>query len=56
MVIRRGFTNRERMKRSKKQGRQEKVTFNKTEFQKIARRDKKAFFNEQCLTRQKQQK
>ena len=44
------------MRKSKKQGRQEKVTFNKTEFQKIARRDKKAFFNEQCLTRQKQQK
>ena len=37
------------MKRSKKQGRKGKVQPIKHSFKKIARRDKKAFFNEQYL-------
>ena len=37
------------MKRSEKQGREGKVFPIKAEFQRIARRDKKAFFNELCL-------
>ena len=37
------------MKRSKKQGRKGKVWPIKHSFKKIARRDKKAFFNEQYL-------
>ena len=49
MVIRGGFTNSGRMKRREKQGREGKVLPIKAEFQRIARRDKKAFFNEQCL-------
>ena len=40
--------NRGRMRRSKKQGRKGKVHPIK-QFQRIARREKKAFFSEQCL-------
>ena len=36
------------MKKSEKQGRTEKIYPLKAGFQRIARRDKKAFFNEQC--------
>ena len=39
-----------RTKRSKKQGREGKVYPINTDFQKLAGRDKKDFFNEQCLT------
>ena len=49
MVIRRGFTNRERMKRSEKQGRGGKVLPVKHGAFREARRDKKASFSEQCL-------
>ena len=41
--------NTGRMKKSKKQGRERKVHPIQCRFQRIARRDKKAFFNEQCL-------
>ena len=44
-----GFTNSRRTKRSKKQRRGGKVHPINTEFQKIARRDKKSFFSEYCL-------
>ena len=37
------------MKRHEKQGREGKILPIKAEFQRIARKDKKAFFNEQCL-------
>ena len=47
MVIQGGFTNSGRTKRSEKQGR-EGIQLN-AEFQRTARRNKKAFFNEQCL-------
>ena len=36
------------MKRSKKQRRKERYKHLNAEFQRIARRDKKAFFNDQC--------
>ena len=36
------------MKKSEKQGRTGKIYPLKAGFQRIARRDKKAFFNEQC--------
>ena len=42
------FTNSWGKKRNKKQGRKGKVYQLNAEFQRIARRDKKAFFNEQC--------
>ena len=41
--------NSGRTKKSKKQGREQKVRPIKCRFQRITRRDKKAFFNEQCL-------
>ena len=41
--------NTGRTKKSKKQGRERKVHPIQCRFQRIARRDKKAFFNEQCL-------
>ena len=47
MVISVGFTNSRRMR--VEQGREGKVHPVNADFQKIARRDKKAFFNEQCL-------
>ena len=43
-----GFTNGWEKKRSKKQGRKGKIYLTEWEFQRIARRDKKAFLNEQC--------
>ena len=49
MVIRRGFMNRERMKRSEKQGRGGKVLPVKHGAFREARRDKKASFSEQCI-------
>ena len=43
-----GLTNSLEKKRSKKQGRKERYTHLNAEFQRIARRDKKAFFSDQC--------
>ena len=43
-----GFINSWGKKRSKRQGRKEKIYSSDAEFQRIARRDKKAFLNEQC--------
>ena len=40
----------------KSKGEKERYTHLNAEFERIARRDKKAFFNEQCKERVKQQK
>ena len=47
MVVWEGFTNSCEKKRSKKQ-REERYTHLNGEFQRIARRDKKAFLRDQC--------
>ena len=48
MAVWGGLTNSREKKKSKKQGRKEKITRLNAEFQRIARRDKKAFFSNQC--------
>ena len=48
MVVRGGLTNSCEMKRSKKQGEKERNSHLNAEFQRIARRDKKAFLSDQC--------
>ena len=48
MAVWGGLTNSCEKKRSKKQRRKEKNTHLNTEFQRTARRDKKAFLSEQC--------
>ena len=47
MAIWRGLTNSCKKKRSEKQREKERYTHLNTEFQRIAWRDKKAFFNDQ---------
>ena len=44
------------MKRSERQRRKERYTEVNARFQRIARRDKKAFFNEQCKEREENNK
>ena len=48
MVVRGGLTNSWKEKRSKRQRRKERYTHLNAEFQRIARRDKKAFLSNQC--------
>ena len=48
MAVWGGLTNSCEKKRSEKQRRKEKINNLNAEFQRIARRDKKAFFSEQC--------
>ena len=48
MVVRGGLTNSWEKKRSKDKGEKERYTHLNAEFQRIARRDKKAFFSDQC--------
>ena len=48
MVVWGGLTNSCENKRSEKQGEKERYTHLNVEFQKIARRDKKAFLSDQC--------
>ena len=48
MAIRGGLTNSCEKKRSKKQRRKERYKHLNAEFQRIARRDKKAFLSNQC--------
>ena len=48
MAVWRGLTNSCEKKRSKKQRRKERYKHLNAEFQRIARRDKKAFFSDQC--------
>ena len=48
MAVWGGFTNGCEKKRSKKQRRKERYKHLNAEFQRIARRDKKAFFGDQC--------
>ena len=48
MAVQGGFTNSCEMKRSEKQGENEKYTDLNAEFQRTARRDKKAFLSGQC--------
>ena len=48
MAVWGGLTNSCEKKRSEKQGEKERYKHLKAEFQKIARRDKKAFFSDQC--------
>ena len=43
-----GLTNSCEKKRSKSKGEKERYKHLNTEFQRIARRDKKAFFSDQC--------
>ena len=45
--LRRSYKSCEK-KRSKKEGEKERYTYLNTEFQRIARRDKKAFLSDQC--------
>ena len=48
MAVWGGLTNSCEKKRSKKQRRKGKIKHLNAEFQRIARRDKKAFFSNQC--------
>ena len=48
MAVWGGLTNSCEKKRSKKQKRKERYKHLNTEFQRIARRDKKAFLSDQC--------
>ena len=48
MAVWGGLTNSCEKKRVKKQRRKERYKHLNTEFQRIARRDKKAFFSDQC--------
>ena len=48
MVVGGGLTNRYEKKRSERQKRKGKYTHLNTEFQRIARGDKRAFLNDQC--------
>ena len=48
MAVWRGLTNNTEKKRSESKGEKERYTHLNTEFQRIARRDKKAFFSDQC--------
>ena len=48
MAVRGGLTNSCEKKRSKKQGEKERYKHLNAEFQRIARRDKKAIFIDQC--------
>ena len=48
MAVWEGFTNSCEKKRRKKQRRKGKIYALNAEFQRIARRDKKAFLSEQC--------
>ena len=48
MAVWGGFTNSCEKKRSKKHGEKERYSHLNAEFQRIARRDKKAFFSDQC--------
>ena len=48
MVVRGGLTNSCEKKRSEKQRRKERYTHLNAEFQRIARRDMKAFLSDQC--------
>ena len=55
MAVWGGLTNNCDKKRSKKQRKKERYTHLNAEFQRIARRDKKAFLSNQCKERGKQQ-
>ena len=48
MAVWGGLTNSYEKKRSEKQRRKGKISHLNVEFQRIARRDKKAFFSDQC--------
>ena len=48
MAVWGGLTNSWEKKRSEKQGEKERYKHLNAEFQRIARRDKKAFFSDQC--------
>ena len=48
MAFRGGLTNSHEKKRSKSKGEKERLTHFYTEFQRIARRYKKAFLSDQC--------
>ena len=48
MAVWRGLTNSCEMKRSEKQRRKGKIYHLNAEFQRIARRDKKAFLSDEC--------
>ena len=48
MVVWGGLTNSYEKKRSKSKGEKERYTYFNAEFQRIARRDKEAFLNDQC--------
>ena len=48
MIVRGGLTNSCEMKSSKSKGEKERYTHFNAEFQRTARRDKKAFLSDQC--------
>ena len=48
MIVQGGLTNSSEKKKRKRQRRKERYTHQKTEFQRITRRDKKAFLSDQC--------
>ena len=54
MAVWGGLANSREMKRSEKQRRKERYTHFNAGFQRIARRDKKAFLGDQCQERGKQ--
>ena len=55
MAVRGGLTNSCEKKRREKQKKKERYKHLNAEFQRIARRDKKAFLSDQCKERGKQQ-
>ena len=48
MLVRGGFTNSFKRREAKGKGEKERYTHLNAEYQRIARRDKKAFFSDQC--------
>ena len=48
MVVEGGLTNSREKKRSKRKRKKGKITYLNAEFQRIARREKKAFLSNQC--------
>ena len=55
MVVRGGLTVAQKRRETKCKGEKERYTHLKAEFQRITRRDKKAFFSDQCKKKKKEE-
>jgi len=56
MVVRGGLTVAQKRRETKCKGEKERYTHLNAEFQRITRRDKKAFFSDQCKKKKKKRK